>query len=109
MRQPSDAPGIAPHLASARWYVRHESPYPRACPASSEPCSCSAALAAPAVASPQPLPPPAWVLPGDGTSRPASSWPAATPFEMVDFTLYVYAPFLLHSTFEIEVATSSTS
>lgn len=68
-----------------------------------------AALAPPpAAAQVEPLPPPAWVLPADAASRPASAWPAATPFEMVDFTIYVYAPFLLDGEFVVEVASSPT-
>jgi hypothetical protein len=47
------------------------------------------ALAAPASArSAEPLPAGTWLVPRDGQTRPASSWPAATPFEMASFTIY---------------------
>ena len=79
------------------------------------PCLVIAALLALAPAAPapaaradvEPLPPPAFAVPRDGALVPASSWPAATPFEMVDFTVYASAPFLLAGPFEVEVATSS--
>src|SRR3954454_10312819 len=41
------------------------------------------ALAAPASAAAD-----SWSVPPDGASHPASSWPHATRFEMLDFTLY---------------------
>jgi hypothetical protein len=49
-----------------------------------------AALALPATsASAQPEPiPGVWVLPANGASHLASSWPNATPDQMVDFTIY---------------------
>ena len=66
------------------------------------------AVSAPAArADVEPLPPPATVVPPDGALRPASSWPAATPFELPDFTIYASAPFVLAGPFAIEVATSS--
>lgn len=54
---------------------------------------------------PEPLPDGTWVVPRDGASRPASSWPAATPFEMIEFTIYVEATYEeeVHD-FEIEVS-----
>src|SRR4051812_13591407 len=42
------------------------------------------ALAAPAAAAASSE----WSIPPDGASHPASSWPHATRFEMLDFTLY---------------------
>ena len=79
------------------------------------PCLVIAALSALALAvsgpaaraDVEPLPPPATVVPPDGALRPASSWPAATPFELPDFTIYASAPFVLAGPFAIEVATSS--
>ena len=68
-----------------------------------------AVLAPPAEASPEPLPAPSTVLPADNASRPASSWPAAKPFEAVDFTLYVSAPFLASAQYVVEVATSPSA
>src|SRR4051794_1229500 len=44
----------------------------------------AAALAAPATAAADD----AWSVPPDGASHPASAWPHATRFEMLDFTLY---------------------
>src|ERR1700712_999457 len=44
----------------------------------------AAALAAPAAAAADE----SWSVPPDGASHPASSWPHATRFEMLDFTLY---------------------
>ena len=44
----------------------------------------AAALAAPTTA----LADDAWSIPPDGASHPASSWPHATPFEMLEFTFY---------------------
>src|SRR3954468_8501126 len=43
------------------------------------------ALAAPAAAA---AASPEWSVPPDGASHPASSWPHASRFEMLDFTLY---------------------
>jgi hypothetical protein len=43
----------------------------------------AAALAAPATAAAD-----SWSVPPDGASHPASSWPHATRFEMLEFTLY---------------------
>jgi hypothetical protein len=62
-------------------------------------------LAAPgaAAADPQPLPEGAYALPYDGYRHPVSAWPAATNFEMFDFT--VYADFD-EGEFEVKVATS---
>src|SRR3954452_10251358 len=45
----------------------------------------AAAVAAPATASAASS---EWSVPPDGASHPASSWPHATRFEMLDFTLY---------------------
>src|SRR3954468_4714640 len=44
----------------------------------------AAALAAPTAA----LADDPWSLPPDGASHPASSWPQATRFEMLEFTFY---------------------
>jgi hypothetical protein len=59
----------------------------------------AALLAAPAEAD-------TWLVPSDGATRPASSWPNATPFEMTEFTIYWdeydQAPY----DFDIEIATS---
>ena len=48
----------------------------------------AAALAAPTTA----LADDAWSIPPDGASHPASSWPHATPFEMLEFTFYDAEP-----------------
>ena len=48
----------------------------------------AAALAAPTTA----LADDSWSIPPDGASHPASSWPNATPFEMLEFTFYDEEP-----------------
>jgi hypothetical protein len=61
--------------------------------------------AAPAAAQ-EPLPGTSWVLPRDGSSHPASSWPDATAFEMVEFTIYVDVYEAGAHPFDVEVSGS---
>ena len=58
--------------------------------------------AAPAAAQAEPIPG-VWVLPANGASHLASSWPNATRDQMVDFTIYADPG---SQAFDIEVATS---
>jgi hypothetical protein len=65
------------------------------------------ALAAPASAQhAEPLPAGTWLVPRDGQTRPASSWPAATPFEMASFTIYTSDYAEAPYDFDVAVATS---
>jgi hypothetical protein len=61
--------------------------------------------AAPAAAQ-EPLPGDSWVVPRDSASRPASSWPDATVFEMVEFTIYTDAYEDGAGPFDVEVSGS---
>ena len=54
----------------------------------------------------EPLPDDAWVLPADGASHPASSWPHATTFEMFEFTIYSDFPAGEDERFDLEVASA---
>lgn len=47
-----------------------------------------------------------WLVPRDGATRPASSWPNATPSEMTEFTVYWGDYASTPYDFDIEVATS---
>jgi hypothetical protein len=51
------------------------------------------------------LPSGSYATPADGASRPASSWPHATNFEMFEFTIYSDFPPGADERFELEVAT----
>src|SRR3954451_19540112 len=51
----------------------------------------------------EPLPDGSWLVPPDGRQHVASSWPDATTFEMVDFTVYAYYGDV-EGAFDVEVA-----
>src|SRR5262249_5141591 len=55
----------------------------------------------------EPLPAGTWVLPVDGATHAASSWPQATPFEMQGFAIYLGAYDELPQHFDVAVATSA--
>src|SRR4051812_8891815 len=61
-----------------------------------------------AAAAAAPLPPGAWLVPGDRAWHTASSWPQATPQEMFDFTVYAYYENGEYATipYDVEVATA---
>jgi hypothetical protein len=59
------------------------------------------ALVAPAAAAAD-----GWLIPPDGAARVASSWPSATSFEMLEFTLYLDDDEGVPEPFQIDVATS---
>jgi hypothetical protein len=68
----------------------------------------SALLAAPAEAQyVEPLPAGTWVLPVDGATHQASSWPQATPFEMLGFAVYLNGYDELPEQFDIAVASGA--
>jgi hypothetical protein len=63
-------------------------------------------MAAPAGAQVEPFPGRTWVVPGDGFVWRASSWPAALPSQMFDFTVYLDEYEELPEALEIEVASA---
>jgi hypothetical protein len=57
-----------------------------------------------ATAAAEPLPEGSWASPPNGASRPASSWPNATTFEMFEFTIYSDFPAGADEHYDVEVA-----
>jgi hypothetical protein len=64
------------------------------------------AFVTPAAAQVEPLPGETWAVPRDGASRPASSWPEATPSEMLEFTIYADGYEQAPLPFDVEVSRS---
>jgi hypothetical protein len=65
----------------------------------------AALAAAPARAEVEPFPGQTWVVPSEGFVWSASSWPAALPSQMLDFTVYLDEYEELPADLDVEVAT----